>query len=113
MKNFRTTLHNNTLDFLRDGIKTVAHSDQKHFYYNVNQSVEKGFKMMIEGLEIYAEAHLDEYGTPVGEDYFAGPCLEEITRALRQLESGFGRFDGGTLDKTLCEIAEKHKLDIE
>jgi len=98
---------------MANGIKTVAHSDQKHFYYNVNDSIEKGFKMMIEGFEIYAQAHLDEYDTPVGKDGYLCGYLEEILHGLRGLESGCGRFDGGTLDKTLCEIAEKHGLQIE
>lgn len=108
----KTTLQQNTVAFLADGIKTVAHQDQKHFYYNVNDSVEKGLKMMMEGLEIYCEAHLKEHGSTVGYDYL-GQYLEEVAYGIRGLFSGCGRFDVGTLDKTLCEVAEKHNLDIE
>lgn len=109
----QTTLQKNTIDFLKNGIKTVAHSDQKHFYYNVNASVEKGLKMMIDGVDIYCEAHLKEYGSTVGNDGYLHNYFEEILHGIRGLFSGCGRFDGGTLDKTICEIAAKHNLEIE
>ena len=108
-----TTLQKNTNKFLAQGVKTVAHSDQSKFITARRNSLEGGYRMMIEGLEIYAEAFKAEYGTPVGEDGFLGQYLSEVLHGLRGLESGLGRFDGGTLDKTMCELAEAHKLEIE
>lgn len=108
-----TILRKNTRAFLNDGIKTIAHSDQNYFMSNVNDSIEKGFKMMIEGLEIYCASHKKANDSLVGNDGYTGRYIEEILHGLRGLESAQGRFDGGTLDKTLCEIAELNKLDIE
>lgn len=108
-----TTLAINTREFLKDGITTVAHSDQKHFFYNVNPSVEKGLKMMLEGLEIYCESHKADNGTVAGQDGYLSSYLQEISHGIRGLFSGPGRFDGGTLDKTLLTVTERSELSVE
>jgi hypothetical protein len=105
------TLEKHSKRFLKDGIKTVAHSNQASFMGSRN-GFEGGLKNMVTGLEQYCKA-MPSVGYHAGEDGFIGPELENIARSLRALLSGGGRFDGGTIDAALLEICEKAKLDIE
>ncbi|OQB10387.1 MAG: hypothetical protein BWY21_00308 [Parcubacteria group bacterium ADurb.Bin216] len=106
----KSTLRINTEYFLKDGVKTISHSDQKHFINQVNDSLEKGLKMMIEGAEIYIKAYQKENGSLIGEDHYVGAYMQEILHGIHKLLSGQGRFDGGTISKTLCELAENNNL---
>ena len=106
-------LEKNSAEFLKDGIKVVSHSDQQHFMRAGDNTIEGGFRTMIQGLERYCLAFWDLNESEVGDDGYTGRYIEEILHGLRGLESAQGRFDGGTLDKTLCEIAAAHKLEIE
>lgn len=106
----KSTLRINTEHFLRDGIKTVAHQDQRYFINQVNDSQEKGLKMMIEGAEIYIKAYQKENDSLIGNDGYMGPYMQQIMHGLHQLLSGQGRFDGGTISKTLCDLASENEL---
>lgn len=109
-----STLSKNTNRFLAEGVKTVAHQHQQ-FFMSHPQGCESGLRKMINGLEDYCRGvyQLTEGEYIAGDDGFLGPYLEEIAHGLRGLLSGLGKFDGGTLDQTILEICETHKLNIE
>lgn len=108
-----TILQEKTAAFLSGGIKTVAHQDQQRFMRQPYNTTEGGLRNMIEGLEAYCGAIYTDYETHIGDDYFLKQYVEEIAHGIRGLLSGPGRFDGGTLDSTLIEIADTHGLEIE
>lgn len=109
----KTLLEINTEKFIKDGIKSIAHSDQKYFISTQTDSLEKGLRLMFTGLEMYCASHLSMHETAIGKDSYLSNYIEMIMQGLRGLESGCGRFDGGTLDKTLCRLAEMHELNID
>ena len=91
---------------------TISEQDQKQFLYSVG-TCESGLKQMIQGLHTYCQAMDKHHGYVAGDDGYCGPYLEEVLHGLRGLLSGPGRFDGGTVDSYLCELADAFKLEIE
>jgi hypothetical protein len=64
---------------------------------------------LLRAWELYAEAHLATYGTPIGSDYVLGAEWVAMGNALLGLLNGeLGRLDGGTIDTKVRDIFEKH-----
>lgn len=60
---------------------------------------------LIKSLADYAQAHVNQYGTPVGNDGVLGEGWESALRGFRALLNGdAGRLDCGTLDRAACEL---------
>lgn len=101
-------------NFLKDGIKTLAHKDHKHFMAT-NDDLESGLREMITGLERYCKGYAEDGGDggmKVGEDYYARPNVATIANALQNLLSGPGVFDGGVLSTVINKICEVNGVDI-
>jgi hypothetical protein len=106
------TLEKETVAFLKDGIKVVAHQDQK-FFMTTSKECEKGLRDMINGLESYCLGLDKEYGTKVGNDYYLAPNVKDIAHALINMLSGPGKFDGGTVDKVIRKICNQAEIELE
>jgi hypothetical protein len=76
---------------------------------------ERPYLAMIAAWQAYATAHQTRYGTPIGEDGYAGPYWAEIGGALIKLLSmdHGSRLDSGTLDGLIRDIATAHGIDSE
>ncbi len=77
-----------------------------------------GFEMAIAalflGLNEYAEAHRDQYHSPVGDDGVLGEHWQAIASGLIGLLNGdTGRLDCGTLDGAIRSLATAHGVDLE
>ena len=67
---------------------------------------------LIRALASYADAHLERYESPVGNDGVLGKEWLAIMQATRGLLNGeLGRLDGGTLDGLLFELARHVGFD--
>lgn len=67
---------------------------------------EKALKNLIEAWAHYANQHFIKNLRHIGEDNFLGPQFAAMGRCLLQMLNGdLGRFDGGTLDALVREIA--------
>ena len=91
---------------------TIAKSDQRYFM-NTYANLEHGLKVMIEGLEEYCFGHWDTLDTKVGDDGYTGRYVKQIAEALIGLLSSSGRFDGGTLDSAIRDIANKYNVKLD
>ena len=53
------------------------------------------------------EAHKEQYGMNIADDYILGAAWLEIAKQVRVLLNGeLGRLDGGTLDRAITSLAE-------
>jgi len=66
-----------------------------------------GLKKMIDGFEIYCNAFAKEFDSKIADSHVFGPACIDVANALREFLNGPGKFDGGTLDRAICEIADK------
>jgi hypothetical protein len=107
-----TLLTVNTRKTINQGNATRNAENAATFYY-AETPTEKGYRMMIEGLEIYCHGLLYEHGMTAGQDYYAQPYLHDIARALIGLASGHGIFDGGTIDRTVRAISDRYLLEVD
>ena len=59
---------------------------------------------LVKGLREYAQAHLDAYDSPIGEDYVIGDEWENIAHGIHGLLTGeHGRLDGGSLSLAIMQ----------
>lgn len=72
--------------------------------------IEQALKAMIDGAEMYCKAIKDQNDWIIGEDYVLGAEMESILSGLAGLLNGPGRFDGGTIDKAIGNIANEYKI---
>lgn len=90
-----------------------ARMDQEKLM-NEATDIEKGLRMMIEGIEYYCRGASKAWERPVGEDFVLGPEIGSIINGILGLLNGPGHFDGGTCDGALRAIAKKHGItDVE
>ena len=69
---------------------------------------------MIQGWVMYAHRHQARYGSLVGDDGVLGPEWASIGNALRGLLNGeTGRFNCGTLDRLLLDVATDNGVNLE
>ena len=72
---------------------------------------EKPIRDLILALVDYAEEYEHRYGSKVGDDGFLGPEWARMIRAVRAFLNGeTGRFDCGTLDGLLLDLAALHGI---
>lgn len=75
---------------------------------------EAALRDLIVGWARMAELHRMDYGSLIGADGVLGVAWKGIGISLRIMLNGdLGRFDGGTLDKLILEIAEATGVDLE
>lgn len=92
--------------------KWAAHNDA------VMRAPRNGFECALtsafDALGEYADAHLDRYESPIGDDYILGAAWADMARAfLALLDGETGRFDCGDLDGRVRDLATKHGVDLE
>ncbi len=77
--------------------------------------LERALRDLIVAWKTYAEAHKAKHGAPVGDDFYTGEHWTAMGESLvYMLSCDFGsRFDGGTLDKLLRDIATLHGCTLE
>lgn len=69
---------------------------------------EMPLKAFLRALADYADAHQARYESPIGEDYVLGEHWKQAARAFLGLLNGeSGRFDCGTLDGCVRELARR------
>jgi hypothetical protein len=74
---------------------------------------EQGLKALITGFALYADAHRTDSDTRLGEDGYFAPHAEDMVLALlAALNFEVGRFDCGTLDGLIRDIAKLAGVDI-
>lgn len=102
--------------FLRvQGMRTGASSwPQLHCSAWVNpRGTERGIRAMLEGFAAFADAHVASDYT-IGQDGFFGPHAEDMIQALLALLNlDCGRFDCGTLDRLIRELAVAAGVDLD
>lgn len=109
-----TTLEKHTAKLATIAFSTVAMADQAKFMTGKAGKISAALKQMIDGVENYCEAIKTETDWIVGNDYVLAPEVAAIINSLIGLLNGPGRFDGGTLDGALREIAKTYELaDVE
>jgi len=75
-------------------------------YRTPRQGVERALRSIIDGLEEYARGHEAANGSKLSEDYILGEYWISAWSDVRGLLNGdIGRFDGGSLDRRLGDIA--------
>ncbi len=93
--------------------RTVAMADQLAFMLG-HTELERGLKSMIDGAEMYCRAVKAQNDWILGDDYVLGPEMGSILNGLLGLLNGSGRFDGGTLDGAIRDIAKQYNIkDVE
>lgn len=91
--------------FERDHLRAVA---------SPREGFECALLTLIDGLNKYAQAHLDQYGSPIGEDYVLGDYWEDIAHGINGLLTGErGRLDGGTLNGIILKALKGAGLPEE
>lgn len=109
-----TALESHTEKLRAMCFNTVAMADQTRFMMGKAGKISAALKQMIDGVEAYCEAIKSETDWTVGNDYILAPEVASIINSLIGLLNGPGRFDGGTLDGALREIAKTYELkDVE
>ena len=109
-KDDKTCLQRHARALLVTSAGTVAADKQRHFMHTNKPSVELGFRMMIEGAEMYLEGLKRDYELRAGEDCLIASELGCILNSLLELLNGPGNFDGGTIDGAIRNIARNYKL---
>lgn len=67
-------------------------------------TLEQALVLMFKGWLMYADAHLADYESPIGDDMILGPEWASIGKGLRNLLNGeLGRMDAGTLDSVVVD----------
>ena len=108
-----TTLETHTEKLRKMCPKTVAEADQLAFMRGASE-LERGLKAMIDGAEMYCRAVKDQNDWILGDDYVLGPEMGSILNSLLGLLNGPGRFDSGTLDGAIRDIAKQYNIkDVE
>lgn len=65
-------------------------------------------------LSEFATAHLEAYGSKIGEDYVLGEHWRDMARALLGMLNGeSGRLDCGTIDSAIRELAAAHGVELD
>lgn len=104
MSNKCTTIVNNSLWRTRD-LPNNAWTQQHQAAWHNPRGTERGIRAMLEGFAAFADAHETEDYT-IGQDGFFGPHAEDMIQALlAMLNLQCGRFDCGTLDRLIRELA--------
>jgi hypothetical protein len=92
---------------------TVAKAEQTKLL-NGATDIEKGLRMLIEGIEYYCKGASATWDAPIGKDYVLAPEVGSIINGIIGLLNGPGHFDGGTCDGALRAIAKKYEVsDVE
>ena len=104
-------LEKHTTKLAKMALNTRAMQDQTYFMATQSPSVTKALRMMIEGAEMYCESLKRETDWIVGKDYVLAPEMGAILNGLLGLLNGTGRFDGGTLDGAIRELAATYEID--
>jgi len=112
-KKNQNTMIRRYYDVLR--IKSMPHGSiaimNQQALLNDATDIEKGLRMMIEGIEHYcAGVSAVGEGYPIGNDYILGESVGDIINGLIRLLNGPGTFDGGTCDAALRAIAKKYEI---
>lgn len=69
---------------------------------------------MLRALALYADCHLKNYGSAIGEDYILGESWEKALRAVRELLNGeTGRLDCGDTDRAILAMHAAAGLEGE
>jgi hypothetical protein len=89
---------------------TVANTEQTKLL-NEATDIEKGLRMLIEGIEYYCKGTSATWDAPIGKDYVLAPAVGLIINGIIGLLNGPGHFDGGTCDGALRAIAKKYEID--
>jgi hypothetical protein len=85
-----------------------------HHQTTNSQRLEAALRDTIIGWAKMAEEHRISYGSFIGEDGVLGRAWKGIGISLLIMLNGdLGRFDGGTLDKLIREIAEASGVNLE
>lgn len=75
---------------------------------------ERALKQLIEAWADYATQHFIRYLSHIGEDSFLSrPFIATGNALIDMLNGELGRFDGGTLDALIREIATNAGVDLE
>lgn len=78
------------------------------------RGTEVALKHLIVGWARYAEAHQQRFGSSIADDGVLGPAWERIGSDLLLLLNGdLGRFDGGTLDGAIRDIARSAGTNLD
>lgn len=73
---------------------------------------EGGIVALVTALATLVDAHAMTWDAAIGDDFYAGPYVEDIARAaIKLLSTDIGRLDGGTLDKLIRDIANLGGID--
>lgn len=71
-----------------------------------------GWAQALWGWVALADSHLEQYGSRIGNDGYAGPYWTDIGRALlKLLSTDIGYLDGGMCDEALRQIAEANNVN--
>lgn len=82
--------------------------------FNTPNAKETGIVSLIWALAIYADGYREQFGDSIGNDGFAAEVWAGlIGGTLQLLNMEIGRLDGGTLDRTLREMAQSQDVDPE
>lgn len=76
--------------------------------------VERAVRDLIVALARYGNEHRAAHGAPTGNDGYIGPIFKAMLHhAIDLLNGDLRRFDGGTLDRLLREIAKENGIELD
>ena len=69
---------------------------------------------MLRAIQDYAALYRERFESTIGNDGVLGEGLKDMIQGLRVLLNGdCGRIDCGTIDSKLCELAERHGIELD
>lgn len=97
------------------GIPQEAFLEKHRAAWQLPNAPERAIRTLITGLAQLCDAHENRFGSPIGEDGYAGVYATDIAKALNALLSGVetGRFDCAMLNSLINAIAERAHIDQE
>lgn len=73
--------------------------------------IERGLRMLIEGVEWYLLG-MKQAGYTLKDDRLLGQPMAQIIEGLLELLNGPGKFDAGTCDATLRNVAQRYGIKV-
>lgn len=73
--------------------------------------IERGLRMLIEGVEWYLLG-MKQAGYTLKDDRLLGEPMGQIIEGLLELLNGPGKFDAGTCDATLRNVAQRYGIKV-
>lgn len=88
----------------------IAWQDQAALLKDVSD-IERGLRMLMEGVEWYLVG-MEQAGYTLKDDRLLGQPMAQIIDGLLELLNGPGKFDAGTCEATLRNVAQRYGIKV-